>query len=61
MPVIALLDGMTVRKHLVGKLARTEMPGSIQIVTEPLPKTSTGKIDRKKIKPPEPDRSKVAG
>jgi hypothetical protein len=52
---------MTVRKHLVGKLARTEMPGSIQIVTEPLPKTSTGKIDRKKIKPPEPDRSKVAG
>jgi acyl-coenzyme A synthetase/AMP-(fatty) acid ligase len=54
-------NGMTVRKHLVGKLARTEMPGSIQIVTEPLPKTSTGKIDRKKIKPPEADRSKVAG
>lgn len=53
-------NGMTVRKHLVGRLARTEMPGSIQIVTEPLPKTSTGKIDRKKIAPPQ-DRSRVAG
>jgi acyl-CoA synthetase (AMP-forming)/AMP-acid ligase II len=51
---------MTVRKHLVGRLARTEMPGSIEIVTEPLPKTSTGKIDRKKIAPPQ-DRSRVAG
>jgi amino acid adenylation domain-containing protein len=53
-------NGMTLRKHLVGRLARTEMPGSIAIVTEPLPKTSTGKIDRKRIAPPE-DRSKVAG
>jgi acyl-coenzyme A synthetase/AMP-(fatty) acid ligase len=53
-------NGMALRKHLIGKLARTEMPGSIAIVTEPLPKTSTGKIDRKRIAPPE-DRSKVAG
>jgi amino acid adenylation domain-containing protein len=53
-------NGMTLRKHLIGRLARTEMPGSIAIVTEPLPKTSTGKIDRKRIAPPE-DRSKVAG
>jgi hypothetical protein len=29
-------------------------------VTDPLPKTSTGKVDRKRIAPPE-DRSKVAG
>jgi amino acid adenylation domain-containing protein len=53
-------NGMTLRKHLIGRLARTEMPGSIAIVTEPLPKTSTGKIDRKRIAPPE-DRSRVAG
>jgi acyl-coenzyme A synthetase/AMP-(fatty) acid ligase len=53
-------NGMTLRKHLIGRLARTEMPGSIAIVTDPLPKTSTGKVDRKRIAPPE-DRSKVAG
>jgi amino acid adenylation domain-containing protein len=52
-------NGMTVRKHLMGRLARTEMPGSIAIVTEELPKTSTGKVDRNKIEPPQ-DRSKVA-
>jgi acyl-coenzyme A synthetase/AMP-(fatty) acid ligase len=53
-------NGMTLRKHLVGRLARTEMPGSIAIVTEELPKTSTGKVDRNKIEPPQ-DKSKVAG
>jgi acyl-coenzyme A synthetase/AMP-(fatty) acid ligase len=53
-------NGMALRKHLVGRLARTEMPGSIAIVTEELPKTSTGKVDRNKIEPPQ-DRSKVAG
>jgi acyl-coenzyme A synthetase/AMP-(fatty) acid ligase len=53
-------NGMTLRKHLMGRLARTEMPGSIAIVTEELPKTSTGKVDRNKIQPP-PDKSKVAG
>jgi acyl-coenzyme A synthetase/AMP-(fatty) acid ligase len=36
------------------------MPGSIAIVTEELPKTSTGKVDRNKIEPPQ-DKSKVAG
>ena len=53
-------NGMTLRKHLIGRLARTEMPGSIAIVTEELPKTSTGKVDRNKIEPPQ-DKSKVAG
>jgi acyl-coenzyme A synthetase/AMP-(fatty) acid ligase len=53
-------NGMTLRKHLMGRLARTEMPGSIAIVTEELPKTSTGKVDRNKIEPPQ-DKSKVAG
>jgi acyl-coenzyme A synthetase/AMP-(fatty) acid ligase len=53
-------NGMTLRKHLMGRLARTEMPGSIAIVTEELPKTSTGKVDRNKIQPPQ-DKSKVAG
>ena len=31
------------------RLARTEMPSTIEIVTEPLPKTSTGKIDREDV------------
>ena len=53
-------NGMTLRKHLMGRLARTEMPGSIAIVTEELPRTSTGKVDRNKIEPPQ-DKSKVAG
>jgi acyl-coenzyme A synthetase/AMP-(fatty) acid ligase len=47
----AKLNSLSLRQHMVKKLARTEMPSSIEIVTEPLPKTSTGKIDRKRCGP----------
>ena len=43
------LNSLTLRKHCAERLARTEMPSTIEIVTEPLPKTSTGKIDRKLV------------
>ena len=43
------LNSLVLRKHCVSRLARTEMPSTIEIVTEPLPKTSTGKIDRKRV------------
>jgi acyl-coenzyme A synthetase/AMP-(fatty) acid ligase len=47
----AKLNSLSLRKHLTTRLARTEMPSSVEIVTEPLPKTSTGKIDRKRCGP----------
>ncbi len=43
------LNSLSLRQHCSSRLARTEMPSSIEIVTEPLPKTSTGKIDRKRV------------
>jgi acyl-coenzyme A synthetase/AMP-(fatty) acid ligase len=45
------LNSLSLRQHSASRLARTEMPSSIEIVTEPLPKTSTGKIDRKRCGP----------
>jgi acyl-coenzyme A synthetase/AMP-(fatty) acid ligase len=43
------LNSLSLRKHCAERLARTEMPSTIEFVTEPLPKTSTGKVDRKHI------------
>jgi acyl-coenzyme A synthetase/AMP-(fatty) acid ligase len=43
------LNSLQLRQHCATRLARTEMPSTIEIVTEPLPKTSTGKVDRKSI------------
>jgi acyl-coenzyme A synthetase/AMP-(fatty) acid ligase len=43
------LNSLHLRQHCATRLARTEMPSTIEIVTEPLPKTSTGKVDRKSI------------
>jgi acyl-coenzyme A synthetase/AMP-(fatty) acid ligase len=43
------LNSLGLRKHCASRLARTEMPSTIEIVTESLPKTSTGKIDRKRV------------
>ncbi len=45
------LNSLSLRRHCSTRLARTEMPSSIEIVTEPLPKTPTGKIDRKRCGP----------
>jgi len=45
------LNSLSLRQHCASRLARTEMPSTIEIVTEPLPKTSTGKVDRKRCGP----------
>ena len=45
----AKLNSLSLRRHCATRLARTEMPSTIEIVTEPLPKTSTGKVDRKQV------------
>ncbi|MBV9606652.1 MAG: AMP-binding protein [Solirubrobacterales bacterium] len=47
--VDAKLNSLILRQHCATRLARTEMPSMIEIVTEPLPKTSTGKVDRKAV------------
>ncbi len=56
----AKLNSLMLRQHCATRLARTEMPSTIQIVTEPLPKTSTGKVDRKAITA-ELERSRADG
>jgi acyl-coenzyme A synthetase/AMP-(fatty) acid ligase len=43
------LNSLGLRKHCATRLARTEMPSTIEIGTDPLPKTSTGKVDRKQV------------
>jgi acyl-coenzyme A synthetase/AMP-(fatty) acid ligase len=44
------LNSLSLRQHLTSRLARTEMPSTIEFASDPLPKTSTGKVDRKRIK-----------
>jgi acyl-coenzyme A synthetase/AMP-(fatty) acid ligase len=43
------LNSLGLRKHCASRLARTEMPSTMAIGTDPLPKTSTGKVDRKRV------------
>ena len=43
------LNSLSLRQHCASRLARTEMPSKVELVTEPLAKTSTGKIDRKAV------------
>ncbi len=45
----AKLNSLMLRQHCATRLARTEMPSTIEIITDPLPKTSTGKVDRKAV------------
>ena len=56
----AKLNSLQLRQHCSTRLARTEMPSTIQIVTDPLPKTSTGKVDRKAVAA-ELERSRANG
>jgi acyl-coenzyme A synthetase/AMP-(fatty) acid ligase len=44
------LNSLQLRQHCAGRLARTAIPSTVQLVDDPLPKTSTGKIDRNQIK-----------
>jgi acyl-coenzyme A synthetase/AMP-(fatty) acid ligase len=56
----AKLNSLQLRQHCATRLARTEMPSTILITTDPLPKTSTGKVDRKAITA-ELERSRANG
>lgn len=44
------LNGLEVRGHCAARLVRTAIPGAVDIVDEPLPRTSTGKLDRNQIR-----------
>jgi acyl-coenzyme A synthetase/AMP-(fatty) acid ligase len=56
----AKLNSLMLRQHCASRLARTEMPSTIEIVAEALPKTSTGKVDRKSITA-QLERSRASG
>ncbi|MFE2974880.1 AMP-binding protein [Streptomyces sp. NPDC059258] len=52
--VVRLEDGSTVtsldlKRHCIARLARGWVPGLLMPVTEPLPRTGTGKVDRRMI------------
>jgi len=42
------LDSLVLRRHCVERLDRAAIPSTIDIVTRPLPKTPTGKVDRRR-------------
>lgn len=44
------LNSLQLRQHCAGRLARTAIPSTIQLLDEPLPKTPTGKISRNHIR-----------
>jgi acyl-coenzyme A synthetase/AMP-(fatty) acid ligase len=44
------LTGLRIREHCAAKLARAAIPSAIAFTTGPLPRTSTGKVDRSQIK-----------
>jgi acyl-coenzyme A synthetase/AMP-(fatty) acid ligase len=43
------LNSLVLRQHLAGQLVTAAIPSSFHIVDEPLPKTSTGKVDRRTV------------
>jgi acyl-coenzyme A synthetase/AMP-(fatty) acid ligase len=43
------LNSLSLRQHCARSLDRAAIPSTIHIVTEPLPKTPTGKVDRQRI------------
>jgi acyl-coenzyme A synthetase/AMP-(fatty) acid ligase len=43
------LNSLVLRQHLAGQLVTAAIPSSFRIVDEPLPKTSTGKVDRRTV------------
>jgi acyl-coenzyme A synthetase/AMP-(fatty) acid ligase len=42
-------NSLTLRSHCARLLPRTAVPSSLELTTEELPRTSTGKVDRKKL------------
>jgi acyl-coenzyme A synthetase/AMP-(fatty) acid ligase len=45
------LNTLVLRRHCAQRLSRDAVPAVIHIVDDPLPRTSTGKVDRKRIGP----------
>jgi acyl-coenzyme A synthetase/AMP-(fatty) acid ligase len=43
------LNSLVLRQHLAGRLVTAAIPSTFRIDDEPLPKTSTGKVDRKTV------------
>ncbi|GGS68085.1 AMP-binding protein [Nonomuraea spiralis] len=43
------LSGLRLRTHCAMRLPRAAIPSSIRLVEQPFPRTSTGKVDRKRI------------
>ncbi|MFJ1915724.1 AMP-binding protein [Streptomyces sp. NPDC088147] len=43
------LSSLTLRQHCARRLPRAAVPAKLRIVDEPLPKTATGKVDRKAL------------
>ncbi|MFE7777883.1 AMP-binding protein [Streptomyces sp. NPDC057445] len=43
------LNSLTLRGHLARRLPRTAIPSTVRITDEPLPRTSTGKVDRDRV------------
>jgi acyl-coenzyme A synthetase/AMP-(fatty) acid ligase len=48
----AAVNSLGLRQHCAARLPRAAIPGHIELVAEPLPRTSTGKLDRKQIRHP---------
>ncbi|MEU4449370.1 AMP-binding protein [Actinosynnema sp. NPDC050801] len=44
------LDGLALRAHCRRRLPRVAIPSGLHVVHEPLPRTSTGKVDRQRIR-----------
>jgi acyl-coenzyme A synthetase/AMP-(fatty) acid ligase len=44
------LTGLRLREHCAGRLARAAIPAAITFASGPLPRTSTGKVNRSQIK-----------
>ncbi len=45
----ALLDGLAARRHCADRLPRTAVPSTFRISDDPIPRTSTGKPDRRRL------------
>ncbi|WP_063752859.1 AMP-binding protein, partial [Streptomyces sp. NRRL S-350] len=48
------LNTLTLREHLARNLPRAAVPDKLAVHDAPLPKTATGKVDRKAVLPPPP-------
>jgi acyl-coenzyme A synthetase/AMP-(fatty) acid ligase len=50
------LNSLTLRQHCARRLPQAAIPSSLRIVDDPLPATSTGKVDRRAVERAETDR-----